>query len=179
MILSSLEHPALKHHTSKLSSFADLASVATFGFRGEAISSLCALSESVVVTTATAGEVPMGTVLKFNRLGKLSDKSGRVARQVRCYTFKRICPIRSTLLQRGTTVTILGLFKPLPVRRKELERNAKREFGKALHLLHAYALVPCATENGGVRLSCSNQPAGGCVLAVNTLLLAVLITLVL
>ena len=63
-------------------------------------------------------------------------------------------------LQRGTTVTISGLFKPLPVRRKELERNAKREFGKALHLLNAYALVPCASENGGIKLACWNQPAG-------------------
>ncbi|KAF7795174.1 hypothetical protein EIP86_006323 [Pleurotus ostreatoroseus] len=143
--ISSVDYEAvaLKHHTSKLSSFDDLASVATFGFRGEALSSLCALTESVTVTTATTSEVPMGTILKFNKLGKLSDKSGRIARQ------------------RGTTVTISGLFKPLPVRRKELERNAKREFAKALHLLNAYALVPCANENGGVRLSCSNQPAGG------------------
>lgn len=66
-------------------------------------------------------------------------------------------------MQRGTTVTISSLFKPLPVRRKELERNAKREFGKALNLLYAYALVPCATENRGVRLSVSNQPEGGYV----------------
>ncbi len=65
--------------------------------------------------------------------------------------------------QRGTTVTVSGLFKPLPVRRKELERNAKREFGKALTLLHAYALVPCAKENKGVRLTVTNQTAGGCV----------------
>ncbi|KAJ3558446.1 hypothetical protein NM688_g920 [Phlebia brevispora] len=143
--ISSVDYDAvaLKHHTSKLSSFDDLTSVATFGFRGEALSSLCALADSLTVVTATDSEAPMGTVLEFDKQGKLRDKNGRVARQ------------------RGTTVTVSGLFKSLPVRRKELERNAKREFGKALHLLNVYALVPCAQENGGVKLICSNQPAGG------------------
>ena len=58
-------------------------------------------------------------------------------------------------------MSISGLFKPLPVRRRELERNAKREFGKALALLSAYALVPCAQENKGVRLTVSHHAAGG------------------
>jgi DNA mismatch repair protein PMS2 len=65
--------------------------------------------------------------------------------------------------QRGTTVTVTGLFVPLPVRRKELERHAKREFTKALNLLTAYALVPCTRENNGVVLTISNTPDGGYV----------------
>lgn len=133
---------ALKHHTSKLSSFEDLNSVTTFGFRGEALASLCALSGSVAITTATASTAPVGTVLELDRLGRVTNRSGKVARQ------------------KGTTVTVSGIFKPLPVRRKEFERNAKREFGKALNLLNAYALVPCTHENGGVRLVVSNQLNG-------------------
>ncbi|KIO28268.1 hypothetical protein M407DRAFT_72044 [Tulasnella calospora MUT 4182] len=141
---------ALKHHTSKLSNFEDLTIVRSFGFRGEALSSLCALSESVVFTTATASEAPMGTVLELERSGKLKSSDAKVARQ------------------RGTTVTVTGLFAPLPVRRKEFERNAKREFLKALNLLQAYALVPCVQENQGVRLTVFNQVSGWKTSALQT-----------
>ena len=55
---------ALKHYTSKLASFSDLAHVRTFGFRGEALSSLCALA-SVTIHTATSQQAPMGTVLRL------------------------------------------------------------------------------------------------------------------
>ena len=46
----------LKYHTSKISDFSDLQFLSSFGFRGEALSSLCALAD-VSVTTRTAGEV--------------------------------------------------------------------------------------------------------------------------
>ncbi|KAF9467045.1 hypothetical protein BDZ94DRAFT_50409 [Collybia nuda] len=127
---------ALKHHTSKLTSFSDLATVRTFGFRGEALSSLCGLSEMVTVVTATAP--PLGMSLEMEPSGKVHRRS-KVARQ------------------RGTTVIVSNLFLPLPVRRKELDRNSKREFGKALSLLNAYALGPCCCSGAGVRLTVSNQ----------------------
>lgn len=112
---------ALKHHTSKLSTFNDLATLDTFGFRGEAISSLCALSK-FSITTAQASEVPKGTRLDFAVSGAL-EKNTTVA------------------AQKGTTATVENLFEKLPVRRKELGKNIKREYGKVLSLLHAYACV--------------------------------------
>ncbi|KAJ7279405.1 histidine kinase-like ATPase [Mycena rebaudengoi] len=129
---------ALKNHTSKLSSFEDLSTVTTFGFRGEALSSLCALCDSVVVSTAV--QPPMGVSLEMESSGKIAHKGKR----------------HLHALQRGTTITLTKLFSTLPVRRKEFERNAKREFGKALTLLNAYALGPCSSR-AGVRLTVSNQ----------------------
>ncbi|KIW45468.1 uncharacterized protein PV06_03859 [Exophiala oligosperma] len=115
------ENVALKHFTSKLSNYDDLSSLQTFGFRGEALSSLCALSK-FSVTTAQAQEAPKGKRLDFDGMGRLSSTT-----LVAC--------------QRGTTATVEGLFESLPVRRKELTKNIKREYGKVLGLLHAYACI--------------------------------------
>ncbi|CAZ80184.1 unnamed protein product [Tuber melanosporum] len=130
------ESIALKHWTSKLTSYADLDSVTTFGFRGEALSSLCALSDLQIVT-ATASEAPKGTKLEFEMSGKLKSRS-------------------VTAAQKGTAVLVENIFKTLPVRRKELERNIKREYTKVLGILQAYAGV-CV----GVKFSVFNQPAKG------------------
>ncbi|KAJ9104150.1 hypothetical protein QFC19_004134 [Naganishia cerealis] len=72
---------ALKHHTSKITSFDDLSRVDTFGFRGEALSALCALSQSVTICTSTQETQPLGRILKFGRDGQLKDSNGKIARQ--------------------------------------------------------------------------------------------------
>jgi DNA mismatch repair protein PMS2 len=118
---ANYESVALKHHTSKLSGYEDLSSLQTFGFRGEALSSLCALSTFYMIT-AQADEAPKGKRLDFETSGKLKSTS-----VVAC--------------QKGTTATVEGLFESLPVRRKELAKNIKREYGKVIGLLHAYACV--------------------------------------
>ncbi|KAJ3812661.1 histidine kinase-like ATPase [Lentinula aff. lateritia] len=133
-----------KHHTSKLSAFHDLMTLTSFGFRGEALSSLCALCESVTVTTATTDKAPMGSILELDKRGEVKSRAKGVK-------------------QRGTAVLLTSLFAPLPVRRKELERNIKREFSKALALLNAYALGPCCGlgSDKAVRFSVTNQPDKG------------------
>ena len=117
---------ALKHYTSKLSTYDDLSSLKTFGFRGEALSSLCALSEFHIVT-ARASDGPKGTKLDFEQSGKLKSSSVVAAKQ-------------------GTTVVVETLFYNLPVRRKELEKNIKREYNKVLALLNAYACISVGTK---------------------------------
>ena len=101
-------HQALtvKYATSKIATFDDLASLGSFGFRGEALSSLCALAESLTVVTRTENE-DAGTRLEYDKTGVIVSAS-TAARAV------------------GTTVTVRGIFKPLPVRHKELAKNARR-----------------------------------------------------
>ncbi|RSL95891.1 hypothetical protein CEP52_011801 [Fusarium oligoseptatum] len=112
---------ALKHHTSKLSSYSDISTLQTFGFRGEALASLCALSV-LTVTTCQAGEAPKGSKLSFEPSGKLSGTTVVAA-------------------SKGTTVSVERLFHNLPVRRRELERNIKREWNKVIALLNQYACI--------------------------------------
>ncbi|KAI5851015.1 hypothetical protein BZA05DRAFT_430366 [Tricharina praecox] len=130
------ESIALKHYTSKLRTYADLESVTTFGFRGEALSSLCALSDFHIIT-ALAEEAPKGTKLEFENSGKLKSTHMVAA-------------------SKGTTVCVANLFKNLPVRRKELERNIRRDFAKVLGLLQAYASIRV-----GVKFSVFNQQLKG------------------
>ena len=135
---------ALKHYTSKLSTYDDISSLQTFGFRGEALSSLCALSKFHIIT-ARATDAPKGTKLEFEISGKLKGTSVVAS-------------------QKGTTVVAENLFYNLPVRRKELEKTIKREYGKVLGLLHAYACI-----STGVKFSVSNQmPKGKKTVAFST-----------
>lgn len=60
---------AMKHHTSKINQFEDLANVASYGFRGEALNSLCELSENFSVITKRV-EDNSAFKLNFDRLGR-------------------------------------------------------------------------------------------------------------
>ncbi|KJX94717.1 DNA mismatch repair protein pms1 [Zymoseptoria brevis] len=135
---------ALKHHTSKLSTYEDLTSLDTFGFRGEALSSLCALSKFRVLTARTE-DGAIGKLLEFEVSGRLKGTS-------------------VTAAQRGTTVFVEDIFHNLPVRRKELEKNVKRDYTKAITLLYAYACISV-----GVRFTVSNlMPKGKKVIVFST-----------
>ncbi|XP_076448637.1 mismatch repair endonuclease PMS2-like [Babylonia areolata] len=124
-----------KHHTSKLSDFNDLINVETFGFRGEALSSLCALSHMTVTTRHKS--VAVGTKLEYDANGQIVSKT----------------PVPR---QQGTTVCLQSLFHTLPVRHKEFQRNVKKEFTKMVQVLNAYCLI-----NTGIRITCSNQTSKG------------------
>ncbi|XP_076616947.1 mismatch repair endonuclease PMS2 isoform X2 [Chaetodon auriga] len=132
---ANFEGLTLKHHTSKLRDFSDLIHVETFGFRGEALSSLCALSNLSVVTCHESSQV--GTKLVFDHKGHLVQQSPHPRQQ-------------------GSTVSLQQLFYTLPVRHKEFQRNIKKEYAKMIHILQSYCIV-----STGVRITCSNQNGQG------------------
>ncbi|KAK9393142.1 mismatch repair endonuclease PMS2 [Crotalus adamanteus] len=125
----------LKHYTSKIQEFSDLINVETFGFRGEALSSLCALSKVSIVTCHKSASI--GTKLAFDHNGKITQR----------------VPVSRP---QGTTVSVQQLFCTLPVRHKEFQRNIKKEFAKMVQILQAYCII-CT----GVRINCTNQVGQG------------------
>nr|XP_034991935.1 PMS1 protein homolog 1 isoform X2 [Zootoca vivipara] len=113
---------AVKHYTSKISSSEDLEKLATYGFRGEALGSICSMSE-VLITTKTASD-------DFSTQ-YLLDRSGHVTSQ------------KPSHLGQGTTVTVLKLFKNLPVRKQfySTDKKRKEEIKKIQKLLMAYGII--------------------------------------
>ncbi len=89
-----------KHATSKIRGAADLESIATLGFRGEALASIASVSRSVEVKTKTKGSLS-GTYLRMEG-GKIEE----------------IKEIGSPV---GTTITVWDLFYNVPARKKHLK----------------------------------------------------------
>ncbi|KAJ1570058.1 Mismatch repair endonuclease pms2, partial [Nowakowskiella sp. JEL0078] len=127
--LDGIEVIALKHHTSKITNFNDVSQVRTFGFRGEALSSMCAISD-LIVTTSRECDTPYAVRLEFDHEGHIRKKLN-VARS------------------KGTTVAITNIFENWPVRSSEMRRNIKKEYAKCLEIVQEYALI-----SNGVRITC-------------------------
>jgi DNA mismatch repair protein MutL len=90
-----------RHATSKIRSAADLVGVRTFGFRGEALPAIASVSRLTLVTNDGEGEG-----------SELSVAGGRLDR------------VDPAARQRGTTVSVRGLFFNTPARRKFLRSTA-------------------------------------------------------
>ncbi|KAM4626441.1 PMS1 protein homolog 1 isoform 1-T2 [Discoglossus pictus] len=112
----------VKHYTSKINSHEDLERLETYGFRGEALGSICCIAE-VQITTKTAAD-------QFSTLYIL-DSSGHVSSQ------------KPSHLGQGTTVSVLKLFKNLPVRKQyySTTKKCKEEIKKIQDLLMAYGIL--------------------------------------
>ncbi|MBI1939401.1 MAG: DNA mismatch repair endonuclease MutL [Ignavibacteriales bacterium] len=91
-----------RHATSKISSVADLEAIQTFGFRGEALASIAAVSIFELITKRSVDE--LGTIIKL-------DENSNIIKEKDAF-------------QKGTSISIKNLFYNVPARRNFLKSNA-------------------------------------------------------
>ena len=92
-----------RHATSKLRSQEDLARIATLGFRGEALSSIAAVSRVTLLSRTRGSDSGMQLI---NEGGQISD-------------------IRPAPCAEGTAITVRELFFNAPVRRRFMKKPAQ------------------------------------------------------
>ena len=107
-----------RHATSKIKNAEDLLSVATLGFRGEALPSIASVSRLHLETRAA--DDPAGTVIEIN--------GGRIAR------------VEEAGLPLGTSITVRDLFFNVPARKKFLKAEST-ELSHIASLVTHYALA--------------------------------------
>ncbi len=133
-----------RHATSKIRTAADLIGVGTFGFRGEALPAIASVSRLELETTDGGGDGAGGGATRLRVNGGKLEGADETARQ------------------RGTTVTVRGLFYNTPARRKFLRATAT-ETRAALEAVTVLALTRpdvafSVTSDARVLLDC--PPAG-------------------
>ncbi|XP_061774548.1 PMS1 protein homolog 1 isoform X4 [Nerophis ophidion] len=113
---------AVKHFTSKIQSHEDLEHLETYGFRGEALGSICAVAEVAITTKTEDDHISTQYVLNFQ---------GHILSQ------------KPSHIGQGTTVCALKLFKNLPVRRQYFStaKRCKDELKKVQDLMMAFAII--------------------------------------
>jgi len=107
-----------RHATSKIDRLADLESITTLGFRGEALPSIIAVANVEILTKADDNIT--GTYLQYSDSEKVIQE-------------KRSRP-------RGTTITVRQLFRNFPARLKFLKSPAT-ENGHIANLMTQYAMA--------------------------------------
>ncbi|KAL7648803.1 UNVERIFIED_CONTAM: hypothetical protein RMT77_000710 [Armadillidium vulgare] len=113
---------AKPHFTSKIEAFEDLNNLSTYGFRGEALSSLCAVSDVFVSTKNEKDN--FGFTYSFDCNGNILDK-------------------KPAAVTTGTSIIVKNLFKKIPVRRQYYSNLRKRrdELKKIENLIMSYAII--------------------------------------
>jgi DNA mismatch repair protein MutL len=108
----------LRHSTSKISTREDIDSILTYGFRGEALASIAAVADMVIVTKHEEDE--LGT--------RISSRAGEIP------------SIEDASRPRGTAVEVTSLFKNVPARRKHLS-YPRIESQRVLDITMRHAIV--------------------------------------
>jgi DNA mismatch repair protein MutL len=109
-----------RHATSKIQRAEDLASIATMGFRGEALPSIASVSRFILTTRERENDSPEGTQIIIAG-GKISE-------------------VKAAGSATGTSIEVRQLFFNLPARRKFL----RTEETEAAHIQHYLTLAALA-----------------------------------
>lgn len=115
-----------RHSTSKIEKFEDLEKLYTFGFRGEALSSISAVSSFELKTERQEDE--LGTLLKIDTTGEVQKERGSYSK--------------------GTSISVKNLFYNTPARRNFLKTNAT----ELKHILDNFKRIAIAYPNITFRL---------------------------
>nr|BBH94004.1 DNA mismatch repair protein MutL [Thermogemmatispora argillosa] len=107
-----------RHATSKVSTIEDLERIRSLGFRGEALASIAAVAEVVLISR------PRGAA----HSAQVSACNGQIS------------SVSSAASPEGTIVTVRNLFSAVPARLKFL-KSRQTEVSHCLHLLQQYALA--------------------------------------
>src|ERR1039457_1839260 len=126
-----------RHATSKIQKAEDLASIATLGFRGEALPSIASVSRFTLTTRERFGVPPAGG----------QDAPGRVNAELQPIEGTQIIVNGGTIAEvkaagsaPGTSIEVRQLFYNLPARRKFL----RAEETEAAHIQHYLTLAALA-----------------------------------
>ncbi|EHK43188.1 uncharacterized protein TrAtP1_001615 [Trichoderma atroviride] len=120
-----LEILCVRHTTSKISTFEDLSSIATYGFRGEALASISHIAHLTVTTKTKDSPLAWRAHYLDGKLvpakpGQSAEPKGAAGRQ-------------------GTQITVEDLFFNVPTRRRAF-RSYADEFNKIIDMAGRYAI---------------------------------------
>lgn len=107
-----------RHATSKIRSVEDIIHIDSLGFRGEALPSIAAVSELSMVTRLRDEEMATRIDFSFGKMRKIERTSSNA----------------------GTNITVKGLFKALPARRKFL-RSIQTEQRHIIKYFHYQSIL--------------------------------------
>ncbi|XP_049814397.1 PMS1 protein homolog 1-like isoform X1 [Schistocerca nitens] len=121
---SDVANVCLSSYTSKIQNYSDLGRLSTYGFRGEALSSLCQVS-SITITTKTASDNIAMTYMISQDGSILNSRPSH---------FGNVS---------GTHIVVTDLFKNLPVRKQYLSnsRNAAEDIRRTEQIVKSIAVI--------------------------------------
>lgn len=109
------------HHTSKIVSFAELSTVRTYGFRGEALSAIAELAQSIKIISRTSQDT--------------------VATSYQRDSTNILRPVASCADPQGTTVIVVRPWHKMPVRRQKMRSDITKIAPRLKALIQTYSFV--------------------------------------